>query len=151
MARTSTHKIETRGKNNFATVVNNFDALYRSVSERDYGIDGIVELFSSEGNVTGKIAFIQMKSTSKEILKNKRSDDISVSLSTSSLYYSKQSNVPFILIYNSLTEPDSFYYLLLNGAKFNAKQLTNTIKIPIDNKEKNSILKLSAVINNYYD
>ena len=62
--RTSSHVIETRSRDLFQQRINNSfkngDALFRNLSERDYGIDGIIELFDN-GQPTGKIAFVQIK------------------------------------------------------------------------------------------
>lgn len=66
-AKTDTHNIEKRGKNNFQVMIDNNDAtLFRELSGRDYGIDGIVELFAN-GNPTGEICYIQIKTTSAQI------------------------------------------------------------------------------------
>ena len=75
MTRTLTHVIETNSKDCVRSRIDGFgdcgDYLYRELSERDYGVDAIIECFE-DGIPTGKIGFLQIKGTSKEIapLKN---------------------------------------------------------------------------------
>ena len=75
MTRTLTHVIETNSKDCVRSRIDGSgdcgDYLYRELSERDYGVDAIIECFE-DGIPTGKIGFLQIKGTSKEIapLKN---------------------------------------------------------------------------------
>ena len=115
MTRTSQHAKETVSRDFVRTKIDNYyqngDALIRDWSERDYGIDFILELFEN-GYPTGKIAFMQIKGTSKKIKRLKTANCISCSnVSISSLYYAKQKHIPFILIYASMEDPKCFYYV----------------------------------------
>jgi hypothetical protein len=139
MSRINTHKIESQGLDNFRKIVNKNNGLFRELSGRDYGIDGMIEIFSEQGSITGRILLVQVKTTSENIEKNKRSNDISISLSVSSLEYSKQKNIPFVLIHNSLKKEDEYYYCLLNGVDYFDNQKSSTIRIPLENKSINSI------------
>ena len=53
MARTHSHLIETKSKDCVRSRINNFkdngDCLFRELSERDYGIDALIECFD-DGN-----------------------------------------------------------------------------------------------------
>lgn len=64
MARTSTHVIELNSKDCVRSRINSFgdngDYIFRELSERDYGIDALIECFDG-GVPTGKIAFLQIK------------------------------------------------------------------------------------------
>ena len=56
MSRISSHIIETKTRDYIRSVIDNYyengDALFRELSERDYGIDGLIELFC-DGDPTG--------------------------------------------------------------------------------------------------
>lgn len=64
--RISTHKIETKTRNNIRKIIDSGPFLFRELTERDYGIDAIIEYFNDE-KVTGKIAFIQIKGTNSKL------------------------------------------------------------------------------------
>ena len=66
MTGTSTHVIETCVRSRIDGFGDCGDYLYRELSERDYGVDAIIECFE-DGIPTGKIGFLQIKGTSKEI------------------------------------------------------------------------------------
>ncbi len=61
MGRTATHVIETKATDFIQSKVNGFylngDSLFRQITERDYGIDAIIELFNN-GVPTGQIALV---------------------------------------------------------------------------------------------
>ena len=72
-------------------------------------IDGELEIFSN-GDVTGKIARIQLKGTEKDISRLKTADFVSCpGISKSSLGYCRTKNIPFILVYVSKADK-KFYY-----------------------------------------
>lgn len=150
MSRINSHKIESQGLDNFRKIVNKDNGLFRELSGRDYGIDGMIELFSEQGDITGRVILVQVKTTSETIEKNKRSNDVSISLSLSSLEYSKQKNIPFVLIHNSLKNEEEYYYFLLNGVDSVENQKSSTIRIPLNNKFINSISGVRGVCNAFY-
>lgn len=115
MPRTKSHIIETNSGDYFKTIIDslypNNDALVRQWTEKDYGIDFVVEFFN-DGYPTGNIAYVQLKGTEEKIKKNKLSDYVSCpNVSLCSLEYAKQDKIPFILIYVSLAEPKEFYFI----------------------------------------
>ena len=75
MKRASTHIIETKSTDIFRAKVNGFyqngDALFRDITERDYGIDGLVELFE-DGCPSGEIALVQIKGKEDTIIPLKK-------------------------------------------------------------------------------
>lgn len=144
------HKIEEKAENIFREIVTDIDIMYRNLSGRDYGIDGIVELFD-EGIPTGKIAFIQIKGTEKTIEPKKRTNKISCPNITKSNYeYTKQKRIPLILAYIS-TKKKMFYYKILNKVSGNKNRYKTVIEIDLEDfiNEEN-ILSFYNLINDYY-
>lgn len=158
MARTSPHKIDTNSKNVFRSIIDSnkyCDALTRDVTERDYGIDFIVELFE-DGNPTGMISFIQLKGTQKKLESLKNSKEVSCSgISRSSLPYGKQRNVPYIIVYLSI-ESNEFYFVDLQSIDIstinNGDSKSVTIRMPNENRcNKDNIEKFINIIKSYYN
>lgn len=144
--KSDSHDISRRGVNQFRLIVDdNDDTIFRTLSDTDYGIDGIIEFFQ-DGYPTGKICYVQIKTTSKKIEKLKTKNGVSCpGISESKAYYCKQDIIPVILIYNSLEDKGSFYYLRLNE-----NTLPNsTIYIPSDNYSRN-ILSIIDIIEKHY-
>ena len=160
-----THAKETKSRDMVRTKIDSFyengDALFREWSERDYGIDAVVELFDN-GCPTGMIAYIQIKGTNKKIeaimrgqLKGKFVSCSDVSDST--LDYARQKRIPLILIYASLAEPKCFYYVDLQSQiddiekrRIRANQAKHTVHIPIENYAENDLTGLFDLIKSYY-
>lgn len=161
-SRINSHKIETQSRDRIRMMINNYndcDALFRELSERDYGIDFIVELFEND-LPTGKISFNQLKSTNDIIKKNKFSNDISCkNISVSCLNYSRQNKIPVILIYYSLKDNNNFYFIdlqsvvndeIIKKARKNRNK-TITIRIPLENNTNNGNLNnFFNLIDSYY-
>lgn len=158
-SRIPTHKVEARSCDKARTIIDNHDsALYRELTGKDYGIDAIIELFVND-YPCGRIALVQLKATQDKIKKNKRTDDISCSISTSNARYAYQSNIPVILIYISLSE-EGFYYvdiqdmIDIEDAILKRKidsQKSITIKIPSANHVTDDVSPLIEIINSYYE
>ena len=130
------------------------DIVFRVLSERDYGIDGEIDLFSN-GEGTGRIARIQLKGTQKSIESLKRTAEVSCSgITKSNLTYCRQYNVPVILVYCSVVD-EKFYYIDLQSV-FQSKideiadNYSGTVRIPIENSSDN-LSKFVSIINSYYD
>lgn len=164
--RTKPHARETVSRDMVRAKIDSFyengDALFRDWSERDYGIDAVVELFE-DGCPTGKIAFIQIKGTSKPIEALKRGElkGKAVScheVSDSSLDYAWQNRIPLILVYASMAKPHCFYYVDLQSQiediekrRKKEDQSLHTVHIPIENYAESDLAGLFALINTYYD
>ena len=75
------HIVETRSRDNIRSLIDRDGiALLRDLTERDYGIDAIMELFE-DGCVTGKFALLQLKGKEHKIVPLKGSEEISCSIS----------------------------------------------------------------------
>ena len=155
MSRTSSHITETISRQIFESVITDFgDMLFRTVSERDYGIDGLVELFAGEGT-TGRIAHIQLKGTTKRIVSLQNTEEISCpNITKSNLGYCQQNNVPVMLVYVSIPD-EKFYYIDLQSVvnlRINDfdNQKTITVRIPMENNSDH-MDSFVSIINGYYD
>ena len=162
MARISTHITETKSKNIFSSIITGFsspehscgDLLFREISERDYGVDGQVELFN-HGEPTGRIAMIQLKATEKAIHRLKNAAAVSChGISKSNLSYCRQRNVPVILVYCSNCE-GKFYYIDLQSVfqeriEAIADNFSGTVRIPVSNNS-DDLSVFVKIINSYYD
>jgi hypothetical protein len=161
MPRSQTHVRETASRNAVRSLIDDFypngDALIREWSERDYGIDFVLELFD-KGQPTGKIAFLQIKGTGKKIEKLKTSDEVSCpNVSQSSFEYARQNRIPYILIYVSTEKPITFYYLDLQSLMKKDSPMkdlktgeTTTVRIPIANVAIQDLTGFFKLVNSYY-
>ncbi len=162
MSRTDSHVTETESRQLFESALTRFsndsiqrgDLLFRKIDERDYGIDGQVELFN-HGEPTGRFAMIQLKGTEKVIEKLKTVDAVSCSgISKSNLSYCRQNNVPVILVYCS-TADGKFYYIDLQSVYKNkipeiGDRESGTVRIPMVNNSDN-LGRFVDIINSYYE
>lgn len=158
MTRTSTHVIETNSKDCVRSRIDGFgdcgDYLYRELLERDYGVDAIIECFE-DGIPTGKIGFLQIKGTSKEIAPLKNTPVVSCSgVSISNLYYAKQNRIPVIFIYVSLKDECSVYYAdlrdIAQDTEFEKESGWVIVHIPQDNIAFDDISPILNIINRCY-
>lgn len=160
MPRTSPHTIETKSHDLVRKEIHSFyrngDALIREWSERDYGVDLILELFD-EGVPTGKLAFLQVKGTEKDIEKLHKTNEVSCKgVSISCLEYAKQKRIPFMLIYVSINAENFYFVDLQSRTKFfqeangKNKSKETTIRIPFDNQSKTNLALLFEIVNSYY-
>lgn len=164
MPRMSSHITETRSRQIFEQAVTEFqceelelecgDVMFRQMTERDYGIDGMVELFRY-GAPTGRSAYIQLKGTEKRIEKLKRSEEVSCAgISRSNLMYCRQNNIPVMLVYVS-TVDGKFYYLDLQSVyQHKLEELedgkTVTVRIPASNNS-DELKRFFEIVNQYYE
>ena len=144
------HDISVKGEDNFKLLIDyNEQTLYRNLSGRDYGIDGIVEVFFKR-IPTGKICYIQLKTKSCNIepLKRNHSYISCKGISDGSIAYTKQDKIPFFLVYNSLTNKNKFYYKLLNNQNI---KTNSTIHISSSDYCEDDITKFIEQINHFYE
>ena len=150
-SRVHPHSIADKAENIFRDYVTDIDIIYRNITGRDYGVDGIVEIFE-QGNPTGKIAFVQIKGTENAIVPGPITKEISCkSISKSNLNYIKQNYIPVILVYVSVKRK-MFYYKILNK-KFEYKNNYKTIirMNPNDYINEENKENFYNCINEYYD
>ena len=83
---------------------------------------------------------------------------MSCTISASNAEYADQFNIPVIVIYASLADRDSFYYVELQDAltdehrnKLDNGQEQITIRIPCKNQITDSIDPIRDIIDKYYD
>lgn len=156
--RTASHNIETFASDYLRTRINRYNggsALFRNITERDYGIDALIELFDN-GTPTGKIGLLQIKGTGKIITQLKRSNMIPCKISSSNACYSLQKKVPVIVAYVCIKEPEYFYYGKLQDLMTekhlqkigNQKEIT--IRLPVDNFIQEDISPLIELIKDSY-
>lgn len=148
MPRTTPHQTETHGKDYIRYLIDHYTcnsttALFRDITERDYGIDGLIELFDN-GFPTGQIALVQLKASNLDIKALKKTNFVSCTISSSNAYYAFQNNIPVIIFYISLTEPNYFYYAKIQDIMSDNKekittQKSITLHIPIENRQENNV------------
>ncbi|MDE6501945.1 MAG: DUF4365 domain-containing protein [Ruminococcus sp.] len=158
-SRINTNLIETKSRDKVRTIIDNYgNALFRDFTERDYGIDALIELFNN-GNPTGKFALLQLKATEKTIVPNKNNSYVSVKgISMANAQYAFQKNIPVILIYVSIKENAGFYYADIQSivnesiiTKLNQNSSgETTLRIPVDNYITDDITPLITLIESYY-
>ena len=158
-SRTDSHYIETQTRNYIRSKIDSYyengDALFREISERDYGIDAVIELFDN-GYPTGMLAMLQIKGTQKTIVPLKCDKAVSCQISTSNFNYALQNNIPVILVYVTLSKPKGFYYIRLQDVvtdellqKAN-RQDSITIRIPETNNAMDDLSGFFDLIREYY-
>ena len=158
MSRIPSHVVETRSLDAVKSLIDSFsqngDYLVRSLSERDYGIDYLLEVFDNSVP-SGNIAFLQVKGTTTTIQRLAKSDEISCpNISVSNLMYAKQRIIPVILIYISLADTSFFYFSHLNLhadyylSRIKEKQKTISIRIPFENNSKKIAIFSSTLLIN---
>lgn len=156
MGRINSHVIETKAVDFVRSTINSYysngDALYREISDRDYGIDAIIELFD-DGEPTGRIAFAQVKGTEENISPLKKNNIISCHISSSNAKYARQKNIPVLLIYVSLKSKIFYFTMVQNSIDLRkiGKQKNHTVYIPIQNNFQKNPEKLFDLIREYYD
>lgn len=154
-ARIRSHITETKSRQIFEASITDYgDMLFRIKSERDYGVDGEVELFL-DGEPTGRIAHVQLKGTQSRIEKLKRSEEVSCrGITKSNLSYCRQGNIPVMLVYVS-TADGMFYYrdlqpIFRDKIEAIADGVSCTVRIPTQNNS-NDLGRFVEIVNGYYD
>ena len=107
--RTDEHRSDTIAVRKVITSISP-DWVIRELSERDYGIDMMVEIFDGDYS-TGKVVFFQVKGTSKKIITDKST--LSFQLKKRTLLYAERFAEPFLLLYTSTDEKEPVFFLWL--------------------------------------
>lgn len=120
--RTYQHVIDSKA---VKTTINSIPdrCVVRGLSERDYGIDLMIEIFKEHGtdkhghavyDSTGHVCYLQIKGTDKEIKINSESDTVNISIEKKHLFYVEKFPTPFILIRAcTLQTKEAVYFLWL--------------------------------------
>ncbi len=139
----------------------------RDLTERDYGIDLMVEIFEKNGedknghdtfDATGHVCYLQIKGTNTEINKNKNSDTVSFSVEKKLLFYVEKLATPFILVrVCTLHTKEVVYFLWLQryisdildtkhpNWRTDETKETYTVRIPIKNSLPDNFEKIKKV------
>ena len=152
-ARKPSHEIGENGLTIVRYKLKESGLLIHELTGRDYGIDAIVEIFENSFP-TGIIAYLQIKSTQKNINISKDGCISSPQLSISNWYYSVQQNIPLVLLYVN-TKNEEIYYKILNGELSidilkNLKQKSKNTRIPSDNILNNNYDNFINLVKNFY-
>ena len=159
-SRIESHKIEEKTINIIENKIMNYEGrytmMYRKILGRDYGVDGLVELFEND-NPTGMIAYVQVKGTKREIEPLKRTKEIAVNnVSESCLKYASQDNIPLLLFYVSIQKGSPIYFVLLQEilSKNKSMLIDNKdkyrIKIPLENIIYEDLSSIVDIICSYF-
>jgi hypothetical protein len=98
--RTLAHRVDTLAMKKVSLHLG-ADLLIRSIDERDYGVDALVEYF--EGNDVGQLLFLQVKGTGKPIVPLLNGSDVSLpDFPKKTMLYAEQFIQPFIVAYTSV-------------------------------------------------
>lgn len=152
------HEIETISKDIIRSIINaDGRGLFRELTERDYGIDAMVEIFN-EGCVTGKFGLIQCKGRRDAIIPLKTCPNyVSCSgITKANIQYLEQDNTAVMVAYGSMNNRNNFYYADLKDvlSQDQIKSLKEgkkvTVRIPITNNAKSNIDGFFETINKYY-
>ncbi len=117
--RTYQHIIDTKAVRQVINIIPEH-CVVRGLSERDYGIDLMVELFTKTGvnkhghdfyDSTGYICYLQLKGTDQELIPNSKGN-IACSIEKKLLFYAEKFSTPFILTrVCTLTGKEKIYFL----------------------------------------
>jgi len=162
--RTYQHLIDTKAVKQVLNSIPDY-CVIRELTERDYGIDLMIEFFSKIGenqhkhpiyDTTGHICYLQIKGTEKQ-LKINDDETISFSIDKKSLFYVEKFSTPFILVrVCTLKGKQEIYFLWLQ--RYISDKLDNqkpdwrtetqeseTLYIPIDNKLPSNFEKVEKI------
>jgi hypothetical protein len=103
--RPKQHEIDTRGLSLLSYVLPK-ECIFRSLGERDYGIDGIIELAFGE-QVSGLFLSAQLKSS--ENVHWLKGGDVRVSIPKTTCNYWMQNNMPVLLFLADLSTQKVYY------------------------------------------
>lgn len=136
----------------------------RELTERDYGIDLMVEIFApalkdAKGKdayaATGSIFHIQIKGT-EESLSPVSAGTINYSINKKSLAYVEKFSTPFLLFRVSVTDPQSIYFLWIQRYIKDVmdretplwregEENSITVRIPLENKLPEGMEKIERI------
>lgn len=140
--RTNEHRVETESTNIIRDLIVN-EAIFRELSEKDYGIDGVLEFFDPDGKLNGTDVLVQIKGSRNISVRNGRV--LSPKINTSSiLYWAKKKQSVFILfvdVTNKIIYFEDAKYLARRYAKKIASQKTITFRLEEKHKINSYDLK----------
>lgn len=123
--RTSHHIKETASWKLFQSSIPSH-WIIREVTERDYGIDAYIEIVSVNGDVTGDLCSIQLKSSEQIEWKDERAQLAAIKKST--LNYLMNIPVPAFIVWADLSNNELFFSPIKDVVRANYKNLLNENK-----------------------
>lgn len=103
--RTEQHEIDTKGMN-LLTYVLPKEYIFRTLGERDYGIDGLIEM-AFGGQVSGIFISAQLKSSRHIYWTSEGATRISIMKTTCNYWF--QNNMPVLLLLSDIVEQKVYY------------------------------------------
>mgnify|MGYP004476431381 CR=1 FL=1 len=103
--RTEQHEIDTKGMN-LLTYVLPEEYIFRTLGERDYGIDGLIEM-AFGGQVSGIFISAQLKSSRHIHWTSEGATRISIMKTTCNYWF--QNNMPVLLLLSDIVEQKVYY------------------------------------------
>ena len=162
--RTYEHVIDTKAlKNTLKSIPDHW--VVRDLSERDYGIDLMMEIFSKSGvdrhghpiyEATGRNCYLQVKGVNKELTFN-RNKTVSFGVDKKALLYVEKFATPFILVrVCTLEKKEAVYYVWLQRYILevldkktpdwrDGEQGSFAVQIPITNKLPDNPAKIEKI------
>jgi hypothetical protein len=161
--RTQTHIVDSRAvKAVMAHLPDHW--VVRELTERDYGIDLMVEIFTpglkdAKGKdaftATGSVFHIQIKGT-EEVLKPVQAGTINYCIDKNSLSYVEKFSIPFFLFRMSVEDPQEIYFLWIQRYIKDVmdretpmwredKEDSITVRIPPENKLPDRIDRIEEI------
>ncbi|MEX6223236.1 DUF4365 domain-containing protein [Providencia hangzhouensis] len=104
--RSETHITETEAKKIVNNQIPSDKWVLRSIDERDYGTDFMIEIFENS-NPTGDCFFVQSKGTVSSF-----DETVKLSFPVKTIKYALLFNVPFFIFYTSIPSNETKYIWL---------------------------------------
>ena len=162
--RSYTHVIDTKAIKHVLNSIPDYWVV-RELTERDYGIDLMVEIFSESGKdkngspryrATGRICYLQVKGTEKPEEENRK--NVKFSLKKETLLYVEKFSTPFFLVrvYTNDKGRKAIYYCWLQRYILNELDMNNpdwrksgqnsfSICIPKKNNLQRNTIKIEKI------
>lgn len=134
--RTNEHRIETESTFILRELIAN-EAIFREISERDYGIDGMVEFFHADGHVDGEEISVQIKGSRDIAVKKGFVRTPSIKTDTVK-YWTKKKQSVFILLVD-VSKKLIYFEDAKRLARAQAKKVNNQKTISFSISESNVI------------
>lgn len=163
--RTYQHVIDTKAVKKTINSIPDYWVV-RELSERDYGVDLMIEIFSESGtdnngyttyDTTGHVCYLQVKGTNTELNVNQDGETVSFSIEKKALLYVVRFSTPFVLIRTcTLENSESIYFLWLQRYILEvldvktpdwriSTQENYTVRIPVSNKLPDNYEKIEKI------
>lgn len=149
--RSETHITETEAKKIVNNQIPSDKWVLRSIDERDYGTDFMIEIFENS-NPTGDCFFVQSKGTVSSF-----DETVKLSFPVKTIKYALLFNVPFFIFYTSIPSNETKYiwlqkYVEIHLNNKNQKwqqQESVTITFPEENDLSSNIEKVNELLMNH--